>query len=296
MTAISSENPLQDRLEDFLGRLPLDSLVSQIHQTSSFGAEAIAHTLQTFVNETRATLALVGSSLDRGQRALEVGAGICLFSVFLKREGFNIVALEPAMAGYEIFAACKRVILQHFAEVDLELLEIPAGELDPRRHGAFDLIFSNNVIEHIPDWRAALAAMLSVLKPGAQMRHACPNYLFPYEPHYAIPILKWYPQLSRRVFAAKIDPNPDIWDSLNFLSYCEIRRFASQHQVSVAFEPGLLYRALMRLDSDPMFRQRHAGGMTRLTFAALKHSGLIHLLRCLPAACTTPMQFSIVRN
>jgi 2-polyprenyl-3-methyl-5-hydroxy-6-metoxy-1,4-benzoquinol methylase len=290
------DNPLKPRLDAFLAGLPMDSLVSRIQSDSSFSREAIAGTLQTFVNETYVTLALVESRIDRSQRILEVGAGICLFSAFLKGEGYDIVALEPAIGGYEMFAACKKAILEHFAAVNLTVLEIPAGDLDPQRHGLFDLIFSNNVVEHIPDWSEALTAMLLVLRPGGQMLHACPNYRFPYEPHYGIPMLAWSPRLTRRVFATRIDRNPGIWDSLNFLTYGDVRSFAKRHGKLVRFEPGLLYAALVRLDTDPVFRERHDSGFAALVFRTLKATGLIGLLRYLPASWTTPMRFAITRD
>jgi len=294
--AETHQHPLKPRLDGFLARLPLDALVSRIQASSSFSRDEIAATLQTFVNETHATLALVETRLDRKQRMLEVGAGICLFSAFLKSEGYDIVALEPAIGGYEMFAACKNAILEHFAAVNLSVLEIPAGALNPGEHGTFDLIFSNNVVEHIPDWQEALIAMLAVLRPGGQMVHTCPNYWFPYEPHYGIPVLAWSPRLTRRVFASRIAANPGIWDSLNFLTYGDIRSFAKRQGHRVSFEPELLYGALLRLDSDPVFRERHDSGIPSLMFRTLKSTGLIRLLRYLPASLTTPMRFAITRD
>ncbi|HSE69072.1 MAG TPA: class I SAM-dependent methyltransferase [Gemmatimonadales bacterium] len=291
-----ADNSLQPRLDAFLARLPVGVIVSRVQATSSFGREAIASTLKTFINETHATLAVVESRIDRNQRVLEVGAGICLFSAFLKSEGYDIVALEPAIGGYEMFAACKNAILEHFAALNLRVLEIPAGELDPAKHGTFDLIFSNNVIEHIPDLPEALGAMMSVLRPGGQMVHTTANYWFPYEPHYGIPVLVWSPGLTRRVFASRIGQNPGIWDSLNFLTYGDIQRFAKQHGYRVTFDPELLYGALLRLDSDPVFRARHDNGFAALLFRTLKATGIVRLLKYLPPSWTSPMRFAMTRD
>jgi SAM-dependent methyltransferase len=292
----TAQHPLQPRLDAFLARLPLDAMVSRIQATSSFSREAIASTLTTFINETHATLAVVESRIDRKQRVLEVGAGICLFSAFLKSEGYDIVALEPAIGGYEMFAVCKNAIQEHFSALNLSVLEIPAGELDPARHGTFDLIFSNNVIEHIPDLPEALSAMMSVLRPGRQMVHTTANYWFPYEPHYGIPVLAWSPRLTRRVFASRIAANPGIWDSLNFLTYGDIRSFARQHGYRVAFDTELLYGALLRLDSDPVFRARHDTGFAALLFRTLKTMGIVRLLKYLPASWTSPMRFAMTKD
>jgi 2-polyprenyl-3-methyl-5-hydroxy-6-metoxy-1,4-benzoquinol methylase len=292
----AADNSLQPRLDGFLAQLPVDAMVARIQATSSFSHEAIASTLKTFINETHATLAVVESRIDRKQRVLEVGAGICLFSAFLKSEGYDIVALEPAIGGYEMFAACKNAILEHFSALNLSVLEIPAGELDAAEHGTFDLIFSNNVVEHIPDLPEALSAMMSVLRPGGQMVHTTANYWFPYEPHYGIPVLAWSPGLTRRVFASRIDKNPSIWESLNFLTYGDIQRFAKQHGYRVTFDPELLYGALLRLDSDPVFRARHESGFAAMLFRILKSTGIVRLLKYLPASWTSPMRFAMTRD
>ena len=279
------------RLERFLTKFPLESIAAEAAVSTSRDAAEIRSVLDTFCNEARATLAVVEPALHSGHRMLEVGAGLCLFSLFLRREGFDITALEPALGGFSLFDTLRCVILARYSDVRLPVLTCPAGELDAARHGVFDLIFSNNVIEHIPDWRQALAAMLGVLAAGGRMLHACPNYSIPYEPHYGVPVLRRLPRLSRRCFLPA-DADGEIWDSLNFISHRQVRDFAARHDCRLHFRRGLIYQALARLQSDPVFRRRHPGAVS-LAADALARTGLLKLLRFLPTALSTPMVFEI---
>ncbi|MEP7356855.1 MAG: class I SAM-dependent methyltransferase, partial [Anaerolineales bacterium] len=58
-----------------------------------------------------------------------------------------------------------------------------AGEALPEPAGAFDLILSNEVIEHVQDDRAAVAEMVRALRPGGRLVLFCPNRWYPVEQH-----------------------------------------------------------------------------------------------------------------
>jgi SAM-dependent methyltransferase len=58
-----------------------------------------------------------------------------------------------------------------------------AGEHLPFRDGCFDLVLSNEVIEHVQDDRQALAEMARVTRPGGRLVIFCPNRWYPVEQH-----------------------------------------------------------------------------------------------------------------
>jgi SAM-dependent methyltransferase len=58
-----------------------------------------------------------------------------------------------------------------------------AGEHLPYPDGCFDLVLSNEVIEHVQDDRQALAEMARVLRPGGRLVLFCPNRWYPVETH-----------------------------------------------------------------------------------------------------------------
>ena len=66
--------------------------------------------------------------------------------------------------------------------------EIPhavVGALEqlPYRDSSFDLVFSNEVIEHVKDDRAAAAEMVRVTRPGGRIVIFCPNRWWLFETH-----------------------------------------------------------------------------------------------------------------
>jgi SAM-dependent methyltransferase len=58
-----------------------------------------------------------------------------------------------------------------------------AGEQLPYPDRCFDVVLSNEVIEHVQDDRQALAEMARVLRPGGRLVLFCPNRWYPVETH-----------------------------------------------------------------------------------------------------------------
>jgi len=283
-----------NKLEAFLAEIPIAVIVRDAARRAGRDKTEITALLETFINETYVTLGVVEDHLDRQKNMLEVGAGLCLFSLFLRKEGFAITALEPALGGFGIFDILRRTILEHYSNIDLPVLAIPASDLNVSEHGHFDLIFSSNVIEHIPNWQGALRSMLDVLTLHGVMVHACPNYTVPYEPHYGVPVFRRLPKLSKKLFLSA-DADEEIWGSLSFICHKQVRSFAARQGLSVVFKRGLFYQALTRLQRDAVFRHRHKGLVSNMA-DILNATGLLGLLRYLPPAMSTPMMFEIRRT
>ncbi len=286
---------LRAKLEDFLQSLPLERLAAELASRCDMSRGEAEAFLETYANETRTTFDLVGEHVRPGLRMLEVGAGLCLFSVFLKQQGYDITALEPSAGGFGKFEIAKRVVLDAYADLGLRVLESPAQAL-PSCGIRFDLIFSNNVLEHIPDLEEAWSGMCGALEPGGVMMHNCPNYFFPYEPHLGIPVFKPFPYLSELCFRGPVDRWREVWESLNFVSYFDVKRLAKASGMDVSFRKGLLFEALSRIDHDPLFRERHSGSLVLAVAMFLRKTGLLALLRHIPPMFSTPMIFQCGRR
>ncbi|WP_167631205.1 class I SAM-dependent methyltransferase [Mariprofundus ferrooxydans] len=247
--------------------------------------------LETYANESRVTIELIAGHLQPHMRILEVGAGLCLTSLFLRQQGYHITALEPAIGGFDLFARIKQAMLEHYPGIDLQVMEKPAQQLNPTENGCFDLIFSNNVMEHIPDWPAALDAMATVLAEDGVMLHACPNYTVPYEPHYGVPVFRHFVTLSRLLFLRKTH-DQGIWNSLNFITCRALSAHCNNHDLNCHFEKALLYKALKRIDDDPLFEERHKGAVASIARLIMR-SGLGRLIRHIPPCLATPMVVEI---
>jgi hypothetical protein len=155
-------------------------------------------------------------------------------------------------------------------------------------------MFSVHVLEHVPDFAAAVTAMASVLAPGGEGTHICPNYHVPFEPHFGIPLVPGAPRLSARVFAKRVASDPDLWRSLNFVTTTDVRRAARANGLDVEFDRGVMYEFVERLQTDDVFAGRHQGGAMR-ALSALDRRGALQFVRRIPPALATPMVFTLRR-
>jgi len=109
---------------------------------------------------------------DRIQgRLLENGCGIGLYLEHLIPLGCEVFGLE-----YDFGRA------QQAKSKTGNILEA-AGEDLPFPEASFDLILSNEVVEHVVDDRKAVREMVRTLVPGGRMILFCPNRWYPFETH-----------------------------------------------------------------------------------------------------------------
>lgn len=94
-----------------------------------------------------------GSSLD-GQRVLDVGGGPGYFAEAFGERGAEYVGLEPSIS--EMSAAG----LSGYGAVRGD------GAALPFKNDVFDVTYSSNVVEHVPDPGAMCDEMLRVTRPG----------------------------------------------------------------------------------------------------------------------------------
>jgi SAM-dependent methyltransferase len=73
----------------------------------------------------------------------------------------------------------------------------------PFEDGAFDIVFSNAVIEHVGGRERQRRLVSEALRVGRRVFLTTPNRLFPVEVHTRLPLVHWLPDsLSHRVYDA----------------------------------------------------------------------------------------------
>jgi SAM-dependent methyltransferase len=137
-----------------------------------------------------------------GARILDIGCGI---GTYVKR--FRQFSDEV----YGVDVEPERVAE---ASETLPNIQVARGEELPFADDWFDLVFSNEVIEHVDDDRQTVREAVRVTRPGGFVVLFAPNRLWPFETHGAyfgkryafgnIPLINWLPDPLRDRFAPHV--------------------------------------------------------------------------------------------
>lgn len=280
-------------INQFLTRVMDEKFVARAATNLNRPHSEIKAILVTYANEARVGYSLIQPFLDPNKRILEVGAGIGVLSSYLHMNGQSIVAIEPSGVGFDLNNALGRELHQWLELESIEYLDIGVETLARDKLGEFEVIYSVNVVEHLPDLELAFDRMNSVLSRTGTMLHTCPNYNVPYEPHFGIPLIPFFPRQTKYLLPPEIRDSA-LWRSLNFVATGDIKRIAQLNNLKLEFNEGVMYQTLKRLDEDPVFAERHQGIAS--TYRLLEKTGLLELLRSWPVALSTPMTFTCRRH
>jgi SAM-dependent methyltransferase len=216
---------------------------------------------------------------------LEVGGGILALSVQLASEGFQVTTVEPVGEGFTGISYIMEIFLEisRHENLNTELIRSPIEISEFKRD--FDFIFSINVMEHLKNPYSVLIQLIGNLRKGGSCRMFCPNYDFPYEPHFQ----KWmylrkngafHLPLSRaRTNMIEISEWPGVHGSLNFITLRKLEDFLWQHNIRYLVHKCALRNIVMRGVFDQELRNRHQllANVIRVLHK-LKITGIIYLL------------------
>jgi len=101
------------------------------------------------------------------------------------------------------------------------------GRALPFRDGAFDVVFSNSVIEHVGDRESQRRFAAEVARVGRRYWVQTPNRWFPVEQHLLTPLVHWAPRRWQRA----IVPRCNLWSALIRVTP-DRQRFFIQHYLS----------------------------------------------------------------
>jgi len=218
--------------------------------------------------------------LKAGDQLLEVGSGPAVLAAHIAKQypALHIQGVEPVGSGFSTF------------EQSLESL-VEKRKLKIKRGGfenfdslqKFDLIFLINVFEHFQDWRAFLPFLNRYLSPQGRCIIMCPNYSFPYEPHFGIPVIV-NKAITHGFFKNHIQQLEEkrnwqgLWDSLNFIKWPVLSRELRAAGLQVRFNAVMTRSMVERLESDAEFRKRQKliGAVARLVLKM----GVFKILEC----------------
>jgi len=283
----SSSDPF---IVEFPPDVKIREAISAISKVSDLSKAQIEQQLRTYLGESQFAQSVISRYLpDKPARILEVGGGIGWVSRALSRTGYDVSDLEPSGQGFGFMSAAREALSDgHSAQH----LEIGVDELSPVEHGTFDLVYSINVLEHVPDPISALSRMYQALAPHGQVVIMCPNYSFPFEPHFSVPLVPFSPSSTEHLLPQKITGS-ELWGSLNWITAKRVKRWAAETGALVEFDNNVLRHVFDRITKDPIFEERHTviSKLTRL----LDRIKALEVLAATPPTLVSPMQFVISR-
>jgi 2-polyprenyl-3-methyl-5-hydroxy-6-metoxy-1,4-benzoquinol methylase len=250
----------------------------------------LAEMFETYAAEAKFGHLCVNQSLSNlgpSLSILEVGAGSMILSCQFVRQGYNVTALEPTSVGFSKFETLRDIVLDCAEKNLCSPKFLPIGAESLNQPSTYDFAFSINVMEHVADIELCLDNVGRSLKKGAIYSFVCPNYVFPYETHFNLPILLTK-NLTFRVFKKKIlnafSDNPlGVWNSINWITTFRLRKyFKLRKNLRFRFGTSLLEKSIERVTSDSQFRARRTGVV--ISIMSLLAATRIHkVLKFLPA-------------
>ncbi len=128
---------------------------------------------------------------ESAPRALDYGCGAGQLVEFANAAGLNCIGVDTFYEG-----GSHREDARERGLLDTVIFELKDGRI-PQADDSFDIIFSNQVFEHIDDFTTPLREIDRVLKPGGLFINSFPTRDVWREGHCGIPFLHWFPKGAR---------------------------------------------------------------------------------------------------
>lgn len=220
--------------------------------------------------------------LEPGCRVLEIGCGSGILLAMLSSEfkSLTFKGIEPFGDGFSSLLRLNEAVRNSGVHID----QIGYEEYDSTE--SFDLIFCVNVFEHVEDWQHFLRQVTGMLGDTGKLLILCPNYGFPYEPHFKIPVVVnkgiTYKLFKKHIQNFEVsDDSAGLWQSLNFVKKRQVFNYLNQSPETTNLigldDTGIIDKMISRIDDDAEFakRQRVLGTIARL----LQRTGLLNIVK-----------------
>ena len=223
--------------------------------------------------------------LKGNDNVLEIGSGSGILLNLLSEnfKDINFQGIEPFGEGFSSLNYLNSLSIEN----GISIKNIGYEELSS--DNKYDLIFCINVFEHLNDWRNFLEKMSFLLNEKGKIIVLCPNYGFPYESHFRIPVI-FNKKITFCIFKKLIrmfEKKNDclgLWDSLNFVKKREVINHLKDSNYSknlkIIDNLSILDFMVNRIMNDLEFRKRQKSiGSIAI---ALKRLGLLNIFKLFP--------------
>lgn len=221
---------------------------------------------KTYLNEAHWGWNLISKEielLESDSQVLELGSGPQMLSGQVASTGVKLTSIEPASQGFSVMESLGEIVRKFSLKERISYKFLSTTGEDFLEENQFDFAFSINVMEHVIDIYGVLTNIFNSLKPGGRYHFICPNYSFPYEPHFnsltlvnkraTDKLLK-----SRLVGKSKHNDSEGMWNSLNWINHGSINSWATgKNNLEITFSRRALNLYITRAVEDHVFQVRH---------------------------------------
>ena len=184
---------------------------------------------------------------------IEIGSGTGILlnelsDVFPKK---NFFGLDPHESGFHYYENIKKKLPQK------NNLKFKKAHLKDLSHSdKYDLIFSFNVFEHVGNQLNFIKDSYKLLRDDGKKIIFFPNYDFPYEPHFVIPLII-NKSITFRLFKNKINNHEKntneigLWKGLNFNGRRKIKKMLTNERIRFEFDNSIKEKIFERIINDP---------------------------------------------
>ena len=224
-------------------------------------------------------------NLDTNNSVLEIGSGSGILLNLLSEnfDDINFEGIEPFGEGFSSLTSLNSLSRENGVSIK------NIGYEDLSTNYKYDLIFCINVFEHLNNWRNFLKKMSSLLKKNGKLIVLCPNYGFPYESHFRIPVLlnKKITYYFFKKFIRRFENKNDcrgLWESLNFVKKRDVIDYLKDSiyckNLEMKDNLSILDFMVNRITSDREFRKRQR--IIGTIAIALKGIGILNIFKLFP--------------
>jgi len=194
------------------------------------------------------------------------GAGILLNELKTFFPHIDFKGVDPNESGYHRY----KEVYESLEKRQFDIENIQIEKFFTKKN--FDLIFSINVFEHVRDWKKYINQTNSLLKDEGSNIIFAPNYDFPYEPHFVLPIIinKKITQFffKNKIKKSEIKTNEvGLWEGLYFIGKREVEKFLRKDNYLFFFDFTIKNRMLDRIIKDKELKRRQGIGGRIAIFA-----------------------------
>ena len=150
----------------------------------------------------------------------------------------------------------------------------------------YDLIYCVNVFEHLNSWRNFLLTATKWLSKDGKIVILCPNYGFPYESHFNIPVIInksfTYSIFKKSIIKQEKDMRIEgTWKSLNFVKKREVIHFIKSNPSLELFDDISITDVIIkRFMNDKEFGKRQM--LMGVIAVFVQKIGLLKILKLFP--------------